>query len=150
MICVLGEPGDYINEYTVLYTDSNQEKTGIAKSSSSSPSDQFYPDNNSSNETNGTRAELGAISPRDTPKQSCLCDNSSSQASSPSLQIVTSRLKFVPNQPLFDENRVIIFVITPTYTRPTQLADMTRLAQTLQLVPDIFWIVVEDSHNMSK
>lgn len=44
---------------------------------------------------------------------------------------------------------IIIFVITPTYTRPTQMADMTRLSQTLRLVKDIFWVVVEDSHNRS-
>lgn len=30
------------------------------------------------------------------------------------------------------------------------MPDMTRLAQTLRLVPDIFWIVIEDAHNTSK
>lgn len=44
------------------------------------------------------------------------------------------------------DDPVTIFVITPTYTRATQMADMTRLAQTLMLVKDIFWIVSEDSH----
>jgi len=43
----------------------------------------------------------------------------------------------------------IVFVITPTYNRATQLADMTRLAQTLMLVKNIFWIVVEDSYTIS-
>ncbi|XP_015781385.1 galactosylgalactosylxylosylprotein 3-beta-glucuronosyltransferase 1 [Tetranychus urticae] len=43
-----------------------------------------------------------------------------------------------------------IFVITPTYTRPTQMADMTRLAQTLMLVKNIFWIVTEDSHLLNQ
>ncbi len=43
----------------------------------------------------------------------------------------------------------IIYVVTPTYKRPTQMADMTRLAQTLMHVKDIFWIVVEDSYNKS-
>ncbi|KAI1290415.1 Galactosylgalactosylxylosylprotein 3-beta-glucuronosyltransferase P [Halotydeus destructor] len=38
-----------------------------------------------------------------------------------------------------------IFIITPTYVRATQMADMTRLAQTLMLVRNIFWIVVEDA-----
>lgn len=38
-----------------------------------------------------------------------------------------------------------IYVVTPTYTRATQMADMTRLSQTLRLVPNIHWIVVEDS-----
>ncbi len=43
----------------------------------------------------------------------------------------------------------MIFVITPTYTRPTQMPDMTRLSQTLRLVKDLVWIVVEDSHVLS-
>ncbi|XP_053214276.1 galactosylgalactosylxylosylprotein 3-beta-glucuronosyltransferase 1-like [Panonychus citri] len=48
----------------------------------------------------------------------------------------------------YDEVKLIptIYVITPTYTRPTQMADMTRLAQTLMLVKNVFWIVAEDSH----
>ena len=57
---------------------------------------------------------------------------------------------------VFDKSRelksknAIIFVITPTYSRPTQMADMTRLSQTLSLVRDIFWIVSEDSHIRSQ
>lgn len=39
-----------------------------------------------------------------------------------------------------------IYVVTPTYRRPEQIADLTRLAQTLMLVRDIHWLVVEDSH----
>lgn len=41
--------------------------------------------------------------------------------------------------------RRIIYVVTPTYPRTNQLPEMTRLAQTLMLVPDIHWIVAEDS-----
>lgn len=78
---------------------------------------------------------------------SCNCDSQSSQLSPKSL--APGRPSFVPNQPLYNDN-VIIFLITPTYTRPTQMPDMTRLAQTLRLVPDIFWIVVEDAQVMSK
>lgn len=36
-----------------------------------------------------------------------------------------------------------IFVITPTYTRPTQLAELTVLAQALAHVPFLQWLVVE-------
>lgn len=56
----------------------------------------------------------------------------------------------MPNQPVFDSTRTFIFVITPTYTRPAQMADMTRLANTLRLVPDVFWIVAEDAQTESK
>ncbi|CAG2109648.1 unnamed protein product [Medioppia subpectinata] len=45
---------------------------------------------------------------------------------------------------------VTIFVITPTYSRPTQMADMTRLSQTLSLVKNLFWIVSEDSQTRSQ
>ena len=38
-----------------------------------------------------------------------------------------------------------IYVITPTHTRPTQKAELTRLSHTLMLVPKIHWIVVEDA-----
>uniref|UniRef100_A0A646QHP0 Galactosylgalactosylxylosylprotein 3-beta-glucuronosyltransferase n=1 Tax=Hemiscolopendra marginata TaxID=943146 RepID=A0A646QHP0_9MYRI len=38
-----------------------------------------------------------------------------------------------------------VYVITPTYSRPTQKAELTRLVQTLLLVPNLHWIVVEDS-----
>ncbi|GFQ81960.1 galactosylgalactosylxylosylprotein 3-beta-glucuronosyltransferase 3 [Trichonephila clavata] len=40
-----------------------------------------------------------------------------------------------------------IFIITPTYARPVQKAELTRLSHTLLLVPNIHWIVVEDAEN---
>jgi len=47
-----------------------------------------------------------------------------------------------------------IFVITPTYTRPTQMADMTKLAQTLEVAAlkykiNMHWIVSEDSTHLN-
>lgn len=39
-----------------------------------------------------------------------------------------------------------IYIITPTYRRPEQVADLTRLAQTLMLVRDVHWLIVEDAH----
>ncbi|XP_037539994.1 galactosylgalactosylxylosylprotein 3-beta-glucuronosyltransferase 3 [Nematolebias whitei] len=38
-----------------------------------------------------------------------------------------------------------IFVITPTYSRLVQKAELTRLSQTFLHVPQLHWIVVEDS-----
>ena len=43
----------------------------------------------------------------------------------------------------------VIYVITPTYRRLVQLAELTQLAQTLSLVPSVHWIVVEDSQELS-
>ena len=40
-----------------------------------------------------------------------------------------------------------IFMITPTYARWTQKADLTRLCQTLMHVQNLHWIVVEDSNH---
>lgn len=38
-----------------------------------------------------------------------------------------------------------IYAITPTYYRHVQKAELTRISQTLALVPNIHWVVVEDS-----
>jgi len=47
------------------------------------------------------------------------------------------------------ENFVPIFAITPTYTRPVQKAELTRLASVFLMVPNLHWIVVEDSNEKS-
>ncbi|XP_051937121.1 galactosylgalactosylxylosylprotein 3-beta-glucuronosyltransferase 2 isoform X2 [Hippocampus zosterae] len=39
----------------------------------------------------------------------------------------------------------VIYAITPTYTRPVQKAELTRLAHAFRQVPQFHWIVVEDS-----
>ena len=40
-----------------------------------------------------------------------------------------------------------IYVITPTYSRPSQRAELTRVAQALSGVENVVWIVVEDSQD---
>ncbi|XP_045124217.1 galactosylgalactosylxylosylprotein 3-beta-glucuronosyltransferase P-like isoform X1 [Portunus trituberculatus] len=39
-----------------------------------------------------------------------------------------------------------IYVITPTYARPEQIPELTRLGQTLMGVPRVHWVVAEDAH----
>ncbi|XP_042234030.1 galactosylgalactosylxylosylprotein 3-beta-glucuronosyltransferase P-like [Homarus americanus] len=43
-----------------------------------------------------------------------------------------------------------IYVITPTYKRQEQMAELTRLAQTLMLVRNLHWIVADDTHTENK
>ncbi|XP_076261203.1 glucuronyltransferase P isoform X2 [Rhynchophorus ferrugineus] len=40
-----------------------------------------------------------------------------------------------------------LYIITPTYRRPEQLAELTRLSHTLMLVPNLIWLVIEDAYN---
>ncbi len=44
----------------------------------------------------------------------------------------------------------MIYMITPTYSRWTQKADLTRLCYTLMQVPNLHWIVVEDSEKKTE
>ncbi|KAG8437913.1 hypothetical protein GDO86_008563 [Hymenochirus boettgeri] len=44
----------------------------------------------------------------------------------------------------------VIYVVTPTHARPHQRAELTRLSQTLLLVPSLHWILVEDSTTRSQ
>jgi hypothetical protein len=46
-------------------------------------------------------------------------------------------------------NLPTIYLITPTYKRPEQIPDLTRLAQTLMHVPSIMWLVIEDAESLS-
>lgn len=41
-------------------------------------------------------------------------------------------------------------MVTPTYRRPEQQAELTRMAQTLLLVRNVRWIVIEDAKTPSK
>ena len=52
----------------------------------------------------------------------------------------STRLHWIPGLP-------IIYIITPTYARLEQKAELTRLSQTLMLVKNIHWIVVEDAYS---
>lgn len=44
----------------------------------------------------------------------------------------------------------IIYSITPTYNRPVQKAELTRLGNTFRQVPRFHWIVVEDSNSRTE
>ncbi|KAF5289593.1 hypothetical protein FQA39_LY15040 [Lamprigera yunnana] len=43
-----------------------------------------------------------------------------------------------------------LYIITPTYRRAEQLPELTRLAHTLMLVPNVYWLVIEDALEKSQ
>ncbi len=49
-----------------------------------------------------------------------------------------------------DPSLPTIFAITPTYARPVQKAELTRLCHTFLLVPNFHWIIVEDAKAKTK
>lgn len=52
-------------------------------------------------------------------------------------------------QPSQTVSQPIIYVITPTYSRPVQKAELTRLLNTLKHISSLHWILVEDADSRS-
>lgn len=57
-----------------------------------------------------------------------------------------TRMKYVhSHSPPWSDALPTLHVITPTYSRPVQKAELTRLTNTLLHVPKLHWLVVEDA-----
>lgn len=79
-------------------------------------------------------------------------------SSDPTLQPYSKSLRGLdlnlPAHQKLRENR-ILYLITPTYTRQTQIVDLTRLGQTLRLAREsgfhwrLYWIILEDAQRCS-
>ncbi|XP_017763552.1 PREDICTED: galactosylgalactosylxylosylprotein 3-beta-glucuronosyltransferase I [Eufriesea mexicana] len=67
-----------------------------------------------------------------------------------------SLIKRLESHGVFNEDRhgyaikPMIYAITPTFTRPVQKAELTRLSQTFLHLPNLHWIVVEDAESKTK
>ena len=71
------------------------------------------------------------------------CQRRSSQEQQ---QLLHKTMLDVTKSPVSEPRRsVTVYMVTPTYARWTQKADLTRLCQTLMHVRQIHWIVVEDA-----
>ncbi|KAK7604042.1 hypothetical protein V9T40_004315 [Parthenolecanium corni] len=58
-----------------------------------------------------------------------------------------SNLENVENLTSCCFNLPVIYAITPTYQRPVQKAELTRLSHTFRLIPNFYWIIVEDNQS---
>ncbi|XP_063709147.1 galactosylgalactosylxylosylprotein 3-beta-glucuronosyltransferase I [Culicoides brevitarsis] len=56
----------------------------------------------------------------------------------------------IQEEPESGDDLPIIYAITPTYYRPVQKAELTRLSQTIMLVPNIYWVIVEDADEVTE
>jgi len=52
--------------------------------------------------------------------------------------------------PLTSHTAPRLYIITPTYRRPEQIAELTRMAQTLMHVQNLHWLVIEDAQNKTQ
>lgn len=68
---------------------------------------------------------------------------------SPLLLVTDSSKESTQESSSVEKSLPIIYMITPTYSRLAQKADLTRLCYTLMHVPRLHWIIVEDSANMT-
>lgn len=50
----------------------------------------------------------------------------------------------------WDPELPVIYIVTPTYARPVQKAELTRLSHTFMLVQNLHWIIIEDSQKRTK
>merc|ERR1712226_241732 len=57
-----------------------------------------------------------------------------------------AKLLGTDNLPQFSDPKLPwVYAITPTYARDVQKAELTRLCNVLLMVPNLHWIIVEDS-----
>lgn len=52
--------------------------------------------------------------------------------------------------PLTSQKTPRLYIITPTYRRAEQIAELTRMAQTLMHVQNLHWLVIEDAENKTQ
>ncbi|XP_038844910.1 galactosylgalactosylxylosylprotein 3-beta-glucuronosyltransferase 1-like [Salvelinus namaycush] len=78
-----------------------------------------------------------------TLKESCTSENSKDIVEVVRTEYVYSR------QLPWSDVLPTLHVVTPTYSRPVQKAELTRLANTFLHVPNLHWILVEDSQRQT-
>ena len=81
------------------------------------------------------------VTPSTQNTPSCLCKLQNMTTQNPPI----SNNSCHDSHPRSNDSLPTIFVISPTYARLTQKSDLTSICITLMHIPDLVWIVVEDS-----
>ncbi|GLV39292.1 Glucuronyltransferase P [Carabus blaptoides fortunei] len=86
---------------------------------------------------------------RNTMKEVLQMDNSVLKLQNQTSTILPPTAKVIPNMRTLQENAIErvppLYIITPTYRRPEQIPELTRMSHTLMLVPNLYWLVIEDA-----
>lgn len=72
----------------------------------------------------------------------------------PCSKLVTTNVACIPSLSSSSTKNEIsldpLYIITPTYRRPEQIPELTRMSHTLMLVKNIHWLVIEDAYVATK
>ncbi|KAL2722712.1 galactosylgalactosylxylosylprotein 3-beta-glucuronosyltransferase P-like [Vespula squamosa] len=72
----------------------------------------------------------------------------------PCSKLVTSNVACMPSLSSSSTKNEIsldpLYIITPTYRRPEQIPELTRMSHTLMLVKNVHWLVIEDAYVATK
>ncbi|XP_031299195.1 galactosylgalactosylxylosylprotein 3-beta-glucuronosyltransferase 1 isoform X1 [Camelus dromedarius] len=77
------------------------------------------------------------VPPGTDPREYCMSDRDI-------VEVVRTEYVYT-RPPPWSDTLPTIHVVTPTYSRPVQKAELTRMANTLLHVPNLHWLVVEDA-----
>lgn len=66
------------------------------------------------------------------------------------VSVQTAAYTSLSQVPLTSHATPRLYIITPTYRRPEQIPELTRMAQTLMHVQNLHWLVIEDAENKTQ
>lgn len=101
------------------------------------PGPALVPTHLSPNPTDEGSDPRRAAPPGVDPREYCMSDRDI-------VEVVRTEYVYT-RPPPWSDTLPTIHVVTPTYSRPVQKAELTRLANTLLHVPNLHWLVVEDA-----
>uniref|UniRef100_A0A1I8N9C5 Galactosylgalactosylxylosylprotein 3-beta-glucuronosyltransferase n=1 Tax=Musca domestica TaxID=7370 RepID=A0A1I8N9C5_MUSDO len=140
-----------------LLTSSTSTSSSSSSSSSTSSTTTTTSTTSSTSTTTTTTTTIPAAA-ASVKSSSTSSSSASSSLSSPSLSAAAAAAKYYNNNNYRASSQSLmakvdtppLYIITPTYRRPEQLAELTRLGYTLKHVANLLWLVIEDANRTSE